>query len=335
MIRKGIFNLLFKLGIGRLLFAVNRMRGKVPVLCFHRVHPDYDPLSEPIHPESFERLIKFLKLNYEIIGLSDLLDETIIVAKNACILTFDDATQDFEDYVLPILQKYQIKATLFVPTEAADSQTSIWNYKLYADCLSSTKPEVTIDHKGFHYHFRPHCLPEIVGLQLVLMQMDQYNRHGILREIEGLLEPGAEMVDFRSMGWKSLQKLVDEPLIQMECHTHGHIFLPAESPQVIKADLRQSIDAFQREFSHDPKWLAYPNGGYNDQVVGVINSYFAGAVTTSDRLADKHVKDPYCVPRFLIYYDEPYELFLRINGMQRIIQAIGCVIQFLKPKKTG
>jgi peptidoglycan/xylan/chitin deacetylase (PgdA/CDA1 family) len=73
-----------------------------------------------VSPTNFEKQLKFLRdNNWQVIPLTALvvlLQEQQEIPKKTVILTFDDAYIDFLENALPLLQKYQMPATLFVPT---------------------------------------------------------------------------------------------------------------------------------------------------------------------------------------------------------------------------
>ena len=100
------------------LFA--RAEGGVPILVYHRVN-DSDTNPTTLTVADFEAQIKYLVDNgYQVISPDDLLDawETgkTLPAK-PIVLTFDDGHADIYRNVFPILQKYNLRATVFIVTD--------------------------------------------------------------------------------------------------------------------------------------------------------------------------------------------------------------------------
>jgi len=73
-----------------------------------------------VSPHNFEKQLEFLRDgNWNVLSLTtltSLLKEQKEIPKKTVFLTFDDAYSDFIENALPLLEKYQIPATLFVPT---------------------------------------------------------------------------------------------------------------------------------------------------------------------------------------------------------------------------
>ncbi|RJQ37973.1 hypothetical protein C4559_02740 [Candidatus Microgenomates bacterium] len=96
---------------------------KIPILMYHYVEYVQDKgdtirISLDTNPHIFEEQIKTLKnagyiflTNNE---LSKIIDGKYEVPKHPIILTFDDGYRDFYTDVLPILKKYNVKATAYI-----------------------------------------------------------------------------------------------------------------------------------------------------------------------------------------------------------------------------
>ncbi len=107
---------------------------KIPILMYHSISDDNSNIS--ISLENFEKQIKFLKqLNFETIEF----DEIDKAKKNSLIITFDDGYKDNVTNALPILKKYNYKATCFVVSDLI-GKSNVWdkNYKnyIYKELLS-------------------------------------------------------------------------------------------------------------------------------------------------------------------------------------------------------
>ena len=100
------------------LFA--RAADGVPILVYHRVS-DSDTNPTTLKVADFEAQLKYLKDNgYHVIMPDDLLDAWAngkTLPPNPIVLTFDDGHEDIYTNVFPLLQKYNMRATVFIVTD--------------------------------------------------------------------------------------------------------------------------------------------------------------------------------------------------------------------------
>ena len=96
---------------------------KIPIIMYHYVEyvKDVNDLVKrklAINPYTFDLQLKTFKdYNYETYFVRDMpaiIDGKIKVSTRSAILTFDDGYEDFYTDVLPILKKYNMKATLYI-----------------------------------------------------------------------------------------------------------------------------------------------------------------------------------------------------------------------------
>lgn len=97
---------------------------QIPILMYHSVSPQVNHSGHPyfcteITPQIFENHLKYLNQNGYIIKrlseLPELVCNTSTKNKKQVIITFDDGYRDFFQYALPLLQKYDAPATVFIP----------------------------------------------------------------------------------------------------------------------------------------------------------------------------------------------------------------------------
>jgi peptidoglycan/xylan/chitin deacetylase (PgdA/CDA1 family) len=102
--------------------------GAYGVLMYHRVTPnpkDYFPPSYSVTPTRFEKqLVGLLNRGFQCWSLERLLDSTLAqqpIPPRVFAITFDDGFENNYSYALPILQKLQLPATIFLATAYLDS----------------------------------------------------------------------------------------------------------------------------------------------------------------------------------------------------------------------
>lgn len=106
--------------VGFIFSLFMRTKDGVPILIYQRVN-DTDKNSATLTVAEFEEQLKYLiDSGYHVIMPDDLLNawETgKTLPENPIVLTFDDGHEDIYKNVFPILQKYNVRATVFIVTD--------------------------------------------------------------------------------------------------------------------------------------------------------------------------------------------------------------------------
>lgn len=114
------------------------------VLYYHRIYPN-GPAPD-VTLSLFEWEMSYLKKHYQVLSLTELNDyingKLIILDKPGVAITFDDGWFDNFVYALPVLKKYDLKATIFVSTGKINSESRVrptleecWNGNIGFDAL--------------------------------------------------------------------------------------------------------------------------------------------------------------------------------------------------------
>ena len=107
----------------------------IPILMLHTVNdsPKLNPLGElSVSSKGFDAYLRvFKKWKYQMISMDDLINKNYDRAKPYVVLTFDDGYKDNLTVALPILKKYNARATIFVNpdyvSEKSDSESD-WGF---------------------------------------------------------------------------------------------------------------------------------------------------------------------------------------------------------------
>lgn len=119
---------------------------KAVVLMYHSINLPQAYFN--ISPRMFEWHCKYLKQKkYNCISLQEMLNrlENKETLNRIVVLTFDDGHTDFVTHVLPILEKYNLPATLFWPTRVPNS-TLTTSEKIACPLLTQTEIESLLKH---------------------------------------------------------------------------------------------------------------------------------------------------------------------------------------------
>lgn len=118
-----------------LAYLFHQARGGVPVLNYHQIN-DTEHNSLTVNTKQFEAQMKYLaESGYTPITPAEMLDAWEgkgTLPEKPVIITFDDGYLDNYNHAYPILQKYGLKATIFL---ISDYVSTYPNYLTWADVL--------------------------------------------------------------------------------------------------------------------------------------------------------------------------------------------------------
>lgn len=140
---------------------------KLPILMYHDVTPDRSE-GLTISAQKLEEQLAFLAENgFRTYHLAELMDYNKLPHDKNVVITFDDAYCSQLELAYPLLQKYNLKATFFVPL-AYLGKTDEWNTSsipiMTAAQLKSMSPQ-TIE-LGFHsYHHKMYSTMRIAEIE--------------------------------------------------------------------------------------------------------------------------------------------------------------------------
>jgi len=117
------------------------------VLFYHRIFP-HEPAPD-VTLSLFEWEMSYLKKHYQVLSLDELLDYMhgrLVLERPAAAITFDDGWFDNFVYAYPVLEKYGLKATIFVSTGKIRSDNRVrptlkdcWSGRTTLDNLQKPK----------------------------------------------------------------------------------------------------------------------------------------------------------------------------------------------------
>ncbi|MFA6476205.1 MAG: polysaccharide deacetylase family protein [Candidatus Paceibacterota bacterium] len=164
-----------------------------PILLYHRITtPIQDPIMLCVSPERFESHLIFLKKNYEVIPLREL-SKRLIDSKikgNEAAITFDDGYQDNLSNALPLLEKYNIPATIFITTGHIGEKANFAWDKKYSEndravFLNETEIKILSNHPLIEIGAHTVNHPSLAGLEPGEQQKEILNSKKKLEGITG------------------------------------------------------------------------------------------------------------------------------------------------------
>lgn len=202
-----------------------------------------------------------------------------------CAITFDDGWLDNYQVAYPILKKYQIPATIFLPTAMIGTDQWFW-FETIWDLASKS---VLAQKQGrFIRYFQAHAASwreaNLTSLSVLLLIGCLKSQNAV--ELEQLindaykvlnLEPPQERILFN---W---QEAVEMGLNGITFGSHGvnHRILPTLNYQEKKEEIQGSLDTLQEHDLPIARIFCYPNGNWDEDCLNILSDCdYLGAVTT-------------------------------------------------------
>lgn len=252
-----------------------RVLGGALILGYHRISALEDDSDEVcVSPENFADHMEALRKYACPISLSKLvqsLKQNVLPPKSVAI-TFDDGYADNLYIAKPILQKFEIPATVFVCTGYIGKE--FWWNELER-LVNRSRTDLHTLHlqageKQFKWHkkkvsrdpgqpatreeFRRALYHYLLSLDI----KDQNDAMGVIRNWSDVSSPGISTP--RAMSEEELIRLADGGLIEVGAHTSHHPMLPQLSLERQKEEIQSSKRDLEALLSEQIVGFSYPNG---------------------------------------------------------------------------
>lgn len=290
-----------------ILARVNYQKhGEFPlaVLYFHRVLDKADPFCpDDLDVVRFEQLIDLLSKHFSIYSLSTALalQKNNKLPKLALALTFDDGYSDNYTNALPILEKYNIKASFFVATNGTQ-QGYLWNDQLET-CLRKTQlSSLDFDNERYALTSEQSRASAYLALVAKIKFMPNKLRDKAVNQIVTMC--GSPVNERCMMTKQQLNHLVKAGH-DVGAHTASHSILGFQEDAVAEQEISTSI-CYLNEILDEPTTIfAYPNGwfdrDFNSSHAAMVKKYGVEyAVSTNDG-GILQSTDVLALPRFMPY----------------------------------
>lgn len=297
---------------------------------YHRIaEPGIDPWGLSVTPKHFAEHLAVLKKHTQLISLRELAQalQSGECPDRAVAITFDDGYADNLYNAKPILDQYQIPATVFVTTGFTERQQEFWWDKLENICFQLEKlPDTfTLNINGKNERW---ALGEAVNYTVVEQQNHQtrawegspgtrmYFYHSVWEKLQRLTDKARENALNEMAAWSDFQpklRLKYRPMtpaelitlessgwIEIGAHTVNHAVL-ASHPQTTQAtEIAHSKAYLEQLLKHPVFTFSYPFGIYNRETVSLVKTMgLICACSTFETTVWKWT-DRFRLPRFAV-----------------------------------
>lgn len=235
------------------------------------------PQNRFVKPYTFRCQMKYLSKHANVIPLQELIDKVEkgeeLPLKTVAI-TFDGGWVDFRENALPVLQRNNIPATLFVATSFMGAMYSYWQDMLMLCMLTLYANEIGLQHvEGLEQFFDdlppPESPPELlersverIGELVDKLKAEHRNkRFETLKLFEQPVEKLGGMHLSRSfLNWEELENIANSPNMKVGSLGHLYDIYTELTAGEISIDIRKSFEEFRAHNIRPIPAFAYPEG---------------------------------------------------------------------------
>lgn len=295
------------------------------ILCYHTLRPSSETIDAwtVLVLDDFEAQLKFLRQNYEIVGLDDALERRGQAGPPRLVLTFDDGEWGNHAHLLPVIEEQKVPVMIYVATQQIATGTPYW-FDRVMNVLQVNAP-IQIDLKiAGHSQWQIGATPgknryDQIGAILESIKLEpEADRDRLADLVEA--QAGTQSQSFaplRPMTVEELQQLAAHPLVTIGAHSHGHELLDKIPLAEASRSIARSKAWLEETVRQDIRHFAYPNGNYNAALMAEIARLgFHSATILEERLVTPS-DALFALPRIGIgRYDALDRIKLRLNGIR-------------------
>ncbi|MEO8819766.1 MAG: polysaccharide deacetylase family protein [Ginsengibacter sp.] len=299
------------------------------ILLLHRVNPLRDKMWDPMDPELFENILRYIHRKFHVISLNELLfyppEKS---SKPFAAITFDDGYHDFLDYSFPILKRFNFHSTLFVVTDCIENNTPTWTYLVDYLFENSCKlqlsdfkfPDLPSEFKNgkwlnrdarmnYGKRFKQYLkwIPSVARKAIINSLIDNFND---VKNPDGMMLSWKELGEIKAAG------------IEIGSHSTTHSTLASiENENELKQELEVSAKILKEKLGTISPVFSYPCGSYNEHVKTFTqNAGYKAGLAVNGRLYNSSKEDLFEVPRIELYNQSWIKTKMRINGTMSFIE---------------
>jgi peptidoglycan/xylan/chitin deacetylase (PgdA/CDA1 family) len=297
--------------------SLRRRETPLVSLMYHRILPRDDPrfaLEEPgmiVTPASFQSQLRILKQLFTILPLSEWIErqqQGKPLPPRACTITFDDGWRDNFEFALPILEREQVPATIFVVTDMIGTHRQFWPNRLAALLADTTRDRSAPSFRWLHdrpgFRSEGSLDPEAIAvLTASCKALTDIELERLLDAMEAESSAVAATAAAPLMDWRQLRALQQTGLVEIGSHTRNHRRLvEGVDAATLHSEIVDSRMRLEKELDRPVRLFCYPNGDTSAAAKALVDRHYLAAVTTRPGINDAGTP-PHALARIGIHED--------------------------------
>ena len=241
--------------------------------------------------EEFEKQIRYVAANHACLSLDEAVE---LLGRNklprrSVVVTFDDGYRD-NLLAVPILERYNVPATIYVTTGAISRARTFWWDE--HETILGTLDELELSWRGRTHRWdlsteplKHRAFGELNLMFKALPPSEQDELLAVLRDSAHAAGSAPPYFDPEAMlSWDEIVALDREPLITIAAHTVDHYVMRQLPVDELQRQIHESRNELERRLGHPITHFAYPFGREEHaderEFSAVAAAGFASAVTT-------------------------------------------------------
>jgi peptidoglycan/xylan/chitin deacetylase (PgdA/CDA1 family) len=275
-------------------WATASLRCRVAILMYHRVfESSSDPWELCVSPGHFGEHLEILSRDYQVLSLNELVGflKSAQLPKRGVVLTFDDGYADNLWNAKPLLEKYEVPATVFVTSGSLDSPNEFWWDDLERVLLQPGKfpKHLHLNVQSSAYDWKTTNSDEreiaYMAIHPILQPLRASERDPIISEL-------LAWADVDPMGRPDNRPLTTDELIQLAqsewvdigAHAVTHPFLSVMSQDDQSAEIAGSRQKLEEILGGRVSTFSYPFGNLTPETVDIVEAAgFEAALTITSK----------------------------------------------------
>jgi peptidoglycan/xylan/chitin deacetylase (PgdA/CDA1 family) len=270
-------------------YVARRKVRNVQILVYHRVNDEKDPFFPGTPVDVFAMQMSYLAANFTLCDLGEAVERIIgrDVPDNTVVITLDDGYRDNFVNAFPVLKKLSIPATIFLPTDAIDSDRALWHETVCSAFKQTSLPFLEV----FTNRSKVYPLRKTEDKILSLLEVLNFLRslgddersffiEQLIKEldVEHKKKPAGLMLT-----WDQV-KIMHQGGISFGAHTVTHPILSKAPYDKAKWEIWESKRIIEEKLGTRVTAFAYPSGrkeDFNEDIKNAIREAgYACALTT-------------------------------------------------------
>lgn len=313
-IRNQVLTSLFRLGVFDCVTKWNRK--KVVIVQYHGVTKSAGPYpgienrkGKHLSEKKFLEQMRYLHARYRTVPLETIVSRIVRGAPlpdGCAAITFDDGYRNNYSVAYPILQRFNLPATIFVTTDFISGKSPLWVDRIeYA--LNKTRREALelnvmgrpIDLSLKNDRERGAAADSLTAL---LKKADQTWRSEVLVQLEEKADIALggrrdDQGDYAPSTWDEIAEMQSGRLITIGSHTATHPILPQCSSEEIAHELVVSKALIESTLGRPCQHFCYPNGDFDARTMAEVRKAGHISAVCSMRGLDDSRTDPFAIKR--------------------------------------